>query len=88
MKMSVNTLSYINPLLPSPSLSLSVVTHLVVSGETLDEVCLAGRCRAAAIKSLVTMHPSQAAYVQRLAVDNCKHPTLALWLALEAEEDV
>ena len=66
--------------------SLPVVTHLVLNGETLDEVSLAGRCRANAIKALCLMHPSQAAYVQSLAVDNCKHPTLALWLALQAEK--
>ena len=63
-----------------------VVTSLVMNGETLDEVSLAGRCRATAIKLLCCMHPPQSAYVQYLAVTNCKHPTLALWLALEAEE--
>lgn len=63
-----------------------VVTSLVFNGETLDEVSLAGRCRTAAIKSLCSMHPSRAAMVQSLAVTHCKHPTLALSIALEAEE--
>ncbi len=70
-----------------PSPSPPVVTHLVLNGETLDEVSLAGRCRASAIKTLCIMHPTQAAYVQGLAIDNCKHPTLALWLALQAEKN-
>lgn len=63
-----------------------VVTSLVFNGESLDEVSLAGRCRTAAIKSLCCVHPSRAALVQSLAVANCKHPTLALSIALEAEE--
>ena len=65
---------------------LPVVTSLIFNGETLDEVSLAGRCRTAAIKSLCSMHPSRAAMVQSLAVAHCKHPTLALSIALEAEE--
>ena len=65
---------------------IAVVTSLIFNGETLDEVSLAGRCRTAAIKSLCSMHPSRAAMVQSLAVAHCKHPTLALSIALEAEE--
>ena len=63
------------------------MTSLVLSGETLDEVSLAGRCRTGAIHMLCHMHPAKSAYVQSLAVNNCKHPTLALLLALEAEEN-
>ena len=62
------------------------MSSLVLNGESLDEVSLAGRCRTAAIKALCSMHPSRAAMVQSLSVANCKHPTLALSIALEAEE--
>ena len=62
------------------------MTSLVLNGESLDEVSLAGRCRTAAIKALCCMHPSRAAMVQSLSVAHCKHPTLALSIALEAEE--
>ena len=65
---------------------LLVVTSLIFNGETLDEVSLAGRCRTAAIKALCSMHPSRAAMVQSLSVAHCKHPTLALSIALETEE--
>ena len=64
-----------------------VVTSLVLNGETLDEVSLAGRCRTSAIHMLCHMHPAKAAYVQALAISNCKHPTLALSLALEEEDN-
>ena len=63
-----------------------VVRGLVLNGETLDEVSLAGRCRTSAVRSLCHMHPARCAVVQSLAVSHCKHPTLALTLALEAEE--
>ena len=66
--------------------SILVITSLVFNGETLDEVSLAGRCRTAAIRALCNMHPSRAAMVQSMAVAQCKHPTLALSIALEAEE--
>ena len=36
---------------------------------------------------LCQMHPAKSAYVQSLAISNCKHPTLALSLALDAEEN-
>ncbi len=65
----------------------AVVTSLVLNGETLDEVSLAGRCRTSAIHMLCHMHPAKSAYVQALAISNCKHPTLALSLALEEEEN-
>ena len=62
------------------------MSSLVLNGETLDEVSLAGRCRTAAIRMICHMHPARAGYVQWLAVNNCKHPTLALLLALETDE--
>lgn len=65
----------------------AVVTSLVLNGETLDEVSLAGRCRTNAIHMLCHMHPSKSAYVQSLAVSHCKHPTLVLSLALEEEKN-
>ena len=64
-----------------------VVTSLVLNGETLDEVSLAGRCRTSAVRMLCRMHPAKSAYVQALAISHCKHPTLVLSLALEAEEN-
>ena len=63
------------------------MTSLVLNGETLDEVSLAGRCRTNAIRMLCHMHPSKSAYVQSLAVSHCKHPTLVLSLALEEEKN-
>ena len=65
----------------------SVVSALVLHGETLDEISLAGRCRTNAIRMLCHMHPARSAFVQHLAVSHCKHPTLALSLALESEEN-
>ena len=62
------------------------MTSLVSNGESLDEVSLAGRCRTAAIKALCSMHPPRAVMVQSLSIAQCKHPTLALSIALESEE--
>ena len=64
-----------------------MVTSLVVNGESLDEVSLAGRCRTDALRRLCHMHPARASHVQTLALQNCKHPTLLVTLALEAEEE-
>ena len=79
-----------SPPLPSPPLPSSspaaVVTSLVLNGEALDEVSLSGRCRTTAVKSLCALHPPRSAYVQSLAVRNCKLPTLALSLALDSED--
>ena len=63
-----------------------MVTSLVLNGEALDEVSLAGRCRTSAIHMLCHMYPARTAYVQSLAVSHCKHPTLALSLALDVED--
>ena len=72
----------------SPSLSLSpVLTSLLVNGETQDEVSLAGRCRTTALSSLLHLHPPSSPHAQSLALLHHKHPTLALSIALSAEEN-
>ena len=72
---------------PSLSLSLSIVlTSLLVNGESQDEVSLAGRCRTAALSSLLHLHPPSSPHAQALSLLHHKHPTLALSIALAAEE--
>ena len=62
-----------------------VITSLLVSGESQDEVSLAGRGRTAALASLLHLHPPSAPHLQSLSLLHHKHPTLALSIALSAE---
>lgn len=71
-----------------PDVFDEVVTSLVLSGESMDEVSLAGRCRTLAIQHLCIMNPQQAARVQTLSLKHHRHPGLALSLALDADEKV
>ncbi|CAI8032929.1 Integrator complex subunit 2, partial [Geodia barretti] len=64
-----------------------VLTSLLVNGETQDEVSLAGRCRTTALSSLLHLHPPSSPHAQSLALLHHKHPTLALSIALSAEEN-
>ena len=61
-----------------------VVRRLLLNGEAQDEVSISGRCRTKALRMLCSLHPPVITSIQSLAVDNLKHPTLALFLALEA----
>ena len=56
----------------------------MLNGEAQDEVSISGRCRTKALRMLCSLHPPVMTSIQTLAVDNLKHPTLALFLALEA----
>ena len=71
-----------------PELFDEVVTSLVLNGESMDEVSLAGRCRSLSIQHLCLMNPERAAYVQTLSLKHHRHPGLALSLALDADEKV
>ena len=61
----------------------TVVRSLLLNGEEQDEVSTAGRCRTKALRMLCSLHPPIMTSIQSLATDNRKHPTLALFLALE-----
>ena len=63
-----------------------VLTSLLVNGETQDEVSLAGRSRTSALFSLLHLHPPSSPHAQSLSLTHHKHPTLALTIALSAEE--
>ena len=69
----------------SPSFSFVVVASLVLNGETLDEISLAGRLRSQTLRGLVSLFPSQSSYVQWLAYTNQKLPTLMIFIALDLE---
>ena len=56
---------------------------IILNGEEQDEVSTAGRCRTKALRMLCSLHPPIMTSIQTLATDNRKHPTLALFLALE-----
>ena len=74
------------PIFPmSPSFSFVVVASLVLNGETLDEISLAGRLRSQTLRGLVSLFPSQSSYVQWLAYTNQKLPTLMIFIALDLE---
>ena len=60
-----------------------MLKSLILNGESLDEISLAGRLRSQAIQDLVSMHPSQASYVQWLAYTSQKLPTLMIFIALD-----
>ena len=60
-----------------------MVRSLLLKGEEQDEVSTAGRCRTKALRMLCSVHPPIMTSIQSLAIDNRKHPTLALFLALE-----
>ena len=60
-----------------------VVRSLLLNGEEQDEVSTAGRCRTKALRLLCSLHPPIMTSIQSLAISNRKHPTLALFLALE-----
>ena len=62
------------------------MTTLVANGEALDEISQAGRVRSRAIQSLIAMNPSRASYVQWLACQHQKLPTLMIFIALDAEK--
>ena len=68
--------------------SLKVLKYLVLNGESLDEISLAGRLRSRSIQDLVTLYPSQASYVQWLAYTNQKLPTLMIFVALDNDSCV
>ena len=61
----------------------AVVRSLLLNGEEQDEVSTAGRCRTKALRLLCSLHPPIMTSIQSLAISNRKHPTLALFLALE-----
>ncbi|KAL5467653.1 hypothetical protein EMCRGX_G031914 [Ephydatia muelleri] len=71
-----------------PELFDEVITSMVLNGESMDEVSLAGRCRTLSIQHLCLMNPERAAYVQTLLLKHHRHPGLALSLALDADEKV
>eukprot|EP00731_Ephydatia_muelleri_P025979 Em0018g79a len=71
-----------------PELFDEVITSMVLNGESMDEVSLAGRCRTLSIQHLCLMNPERAAYVQTLSLKHHRHPGLALSLALDADEKV
>ena len=76
------------PIFPmSPSFSFVVVASLVLNGETLDEISLAGRLRSQTLRGLVSLFPSQSSYVQWLAYTNQKLPTLMIFIALDLEAE-
>ena len=84
------SLPLFSPSLPLPlssSLLPLVLTSLLVNGESQDEVSLAGRCRTAALSSLLLLHPPSSPHAQALSLLHHKHPTLALSIALAAEEE-
>ena len=62
------------------------MTTLVTNGEALDEISQGGRVRSRAIQSLIAMNPSRASYVQWLACQHQKLPTLMIFIALDAEK--
>ena len=64
-----------------------MLKSLILNGESLDEISLAGRVRSHAIQDLVAMHPSQAAYVQWMAYTNQKLPTLMIFIALDNDSN-
>ena len=65
-----------------------MLKSLILNGESLDEISLAGRVRSQAIQDLVAMHPSQAPYVQWLAYSNQKLPTLMIFIALDNDANL
>ncbi len=67
---------------------LLVLKSLVLNGESLDEISLAGRLRSRSIQDLVIMYPSQASYVQWLAFTNQKLPTLMIFVALDNDSSI
>lgn len=60
-----------------------MVRSLLLNGEEQDEVSTAGRCRTKALRMLCSLHPPIMTSIQSLAIETRKHPTLALFLALE-----
>jgi hypothetical protein len=64
----------------------TVIQELISNGESQDEISSAGRHRTLLLRQLCAFNPQRTLYVQQVALNCLKQPSLVLYLGLDQAE--